>query len=325
MSTEQPHGARRTHRRTWTDFPPSLHRRLEALLGEPVVRTRSCAGGFSPSSAEVITGSSGRRLFVKAVREQDNPASMDLNRREAETLRAIPATAPVPPLVDAFTQDDWFVLVTEVAPGTLPEIPWTPWQLDRVLEALDALQAGTTPCPVQELPSLTETLGPDLLGFDRVAADPPPALDPWLADRLGMLRAASRRGIDALAGDTLCHADVRADNLLLAEDGTVGFVHWAYASRGSRTADALHLLASVDDPAGVLEVNARIDAVLDAHGLPREIGTDVLTGILGFFVDAARRPEDPRLPLLRAHRLRRRDSLLRVVRERWADEAAPVE
>lgn len=307
-----------THRRTWSDFPPSLHRRLEALLGEPVVHTRSCPGGFSPSSAEVVTGGSGRSLFVKAVREQDNPASVALNQREAATLATIPAGAPVPALVDAFTQDDWFVLVTEPAPGDLPEDPWTPPQLDRVLRALDALQAGTTPCPVEGLESLPDILGPDLLGFDRVAADPPPDLDPWLADRLGALRAAARRGIDALAGDTLCHADVRADNLLLAEDGTVSFVDWAYASRGSRIADALQLLASVDDPAGDLGVSARIDAVLDAQGLPGQVGTDVMVGILGFFVDAARRPEDPRLPFLQAYRLRRRDSLLPLVRERWA-------
>lgn len=306
-----------THRRTWTDFPPSLHRRLEALLGERVVRTSSCAGGFSPSSAEIITAGSGRSLFVKAVRERDNPASMELNEREATTLRAMPAGAPIPPLVDAFTHDDWFVLVTEAAPGKLPEVPWTPRQLDQVLRALDALQAGTTPCPVAALPTLPQILGPDLLGFERVAADPPPDLDPWLTERLGGLRAAARRGIDALAGDTLCHADVRADNLLIAEDGTVSFVDWAYASRGSRTADALQLLASVDDPAGNLQLNARIDAVLDEHQLPGQIATDVLTGILGFFVDAARRPHDPRLPLLREHRLRRRDSLLRLVQERW--------
>src|SRR5690625_6047665 len=64
-----------THRRTWDDFPPPLRCRLEALLGEPVARTRSCEGGFSPSSAEILLGASGSALFVKAVRDRDNPAS----------------------------------------------------------------------------------------------------------------------------------------------------------------------------------------------------------------------------------------------------------
>src|SRR5690625_2243315 len=215
-----------THRRTWNDFPPPLRRRLEALLAEPVVHTRSCRGGFSPSSAEILIGSSGRSLFVKAVRDRDNPRSRELNSGEASVLAAMPEAAPVPALVDAFAEGDWFVLVTQVAPGALPEQPWTPAQLDQVLAALDDLQAETTPCPVEGLRSVPETLGPDMLGFEHVAADPPPDLDPWLAAHLDALREAARRGIDALDGDTLCHADVRSDNLLIADDGTVSFVDW---------------------------------------------------------------------------------------------------
>lgn len=306
-----------THRLTWTDFPDSLRERLEELLGGAVVSTHSCRGGFSPSSAEILNTQAGRRLFVKAVRECDNLGSMTLNRAEAAALGSIPASAPVPPLVAAFAQEDWFVLVTEVAPGSLPAEPWTAQQLDQVLAALDALQATTTPCPIAGLRSVAESLGPDMLGFDRVAEDLPTDLDPWLAERLEELREAARRGIDALDGDTLCHSDVRADNILLTEHGDVSLVDWAWASRGSRIADALQLLASVPDPDGTLRVNDRVDAVLDRHGLPRQVGTDVLTGILAFFVDAARWPHDPALPLLGEHRRRFRDSLFAVVRERW--------
>ncbi|MGP9538000.1 phosphotransferase [Brachybacterium sp. AOP43-C2-M15] len=306
-----------THRRTWDDFPPALRGRLERLLGGSVVSTRSCTGGFSPSSAEVLTAASGRELFVKAVRDLDNPRSRDLNRAEARVLASLPASAPVPALVDAFAQGEWFVLVTEVARGALPGQPWTPAQLDKALDALDALQAVTTPCPLDGLRSVVETLGPDMLGFEQVAADPPEDLDPWIRERLDALRAAAKRGIEALDGDTLCHADVRADNMLLADDGTVRFVDWAWASRGSRVADALQLLSSVEDPGGSLGVNARVDAVLAAHDLPRQVGTDVFAGVLGFFVDAARWPHEPSLPFLLPHRRARRDSLLPLVRERW--------
>lgn len=118
------------------------------------------------------------------------------------------------------------------------------------------------------LRTVPETLGPDMLGFDRVAEDPPADLDPWVAEHLELLRESAKRGIEALDGDTLCHSDVRADNMLIVEDGTVSFVDWAHASRGSRVAYALQLLFSVDDPHGLLDLNARVDAVLDAHGLP---------------------------------------------------------
>lgn len=306
-----------THRRTWEDFPPPLRGRLEELLGGPVDATRSCAGGFSPSSAEVLTAASGREVFVKAVRDRDNPGSRQLNRGEAAVLAELPAALPVPALVDSFTEGEWFVLVTEAVPGDLPAQPWVPEQLDQVLAALDALQAGSTPCPVGGLRTVPEVLGPDLLGFERVAEDPPSDLDPWLGAHLEVLRAAARRGIEALAGDTLCHSDVRADNLLVTEGGAVSLVDWAHASRGSRIADALQLLSSVEDLDGDLAVNARVDAVLEAHGLPRQVGTDVLTGVLGFFVDAARWPHNPSLPFLGPHRRARRDSLLPLVRERW--------
>ncbi|MGP5306942.1 phosphotransferase [Brachybacterium alimentarium] len=326
-----------TLRLTWSDFPDRLRAHLEEVLGGPVVGTHSCRGGFSSSSAEILRSSAGRRLFVKAVREQDNPGSMRLNRAEATVLEQMPDAAPVPALVAVIEQDEWFVLVTEAAPGELPAEPWDPAQLDQVLAAFDALQDATTPCPVPGLPSVAESLGPDMLGFDRVAEDPPTDLDPWLAARLDELRAAARRGIHALDGDTLCHSDVRADNLLIVDGsghidggavsidgsgsigkGEVSIVDWAWASRGSRVADALQLLSSVEDIGGTLAVNDRVDAVLDAHGLPRQVGSDVFAGILGFFVDAARWPRDPSLPLLQQHRIQRRDSLLSVVRERWA-------
>lgn len=307
-----------THRLTWDDFPLPLRGRLEVLLGEPVVRTHSCRGGFSPSSAEILVGASGRSLFVKAVREQDNPGSMERNRQEASALALIPSSAPVPPLVAAFDYEAWFVLVTEAAPGALPAQPWTPQQLDHVLVALDALQASATPCPIPSVPSVRESLGPDMLGFDHVAEDPPAHLDPWLTERLDELRAAARRGIDALDGDTLCHSDVRSDNLLFTPRGDVSIVDWAYASRGSRCSDALQLLSSVEDADGTLRVNERVDTVLDRHGLPRQVGTDVFAGILGFFVDAARWPHNPTLPFLQEHRIRKRDTLLPLVKERWA-------
>lgn len=307
-----------THRLTWVDLPSAVRSRIEGLLGGPVVTTRSCAGGFSPSTAEVVTTADGASLFVKAVRDADNPGSVALNRREAAALARIPPSAPVPPLVAAFDHEDWFVLVTGAAPGRMPDEPWRPEQLRAVLTALDRLQAATTPCPVPGIPTVPESLGPDLRGFDRIAADPPADLDPWYADRLPALREASERGIAALAGDTLCHADVRRDNLILDADGSVAFVDWAHASVGSRTADALQLLSSVEDPRGALGVDGAVDSLMAAHDLDPSVATDVLTGILGFFVDAARL--ESTLPGLTAHRTARRDSLAPLVRRRWERE-----
>src|SRR5690625_3879874 len=143
-----------THRRNWDDFPPPLRCRLEALLGEPVARTRSCEGGFSPSSAEILLGASGSALFVKAVRDRDNPASRALNGAEADVLAALPATAPVPALVDVFEEGEGFVLVTRAAPGALPKAPWAAAPPDRAPGGVDDQQEAHTPHAARARPAV---------------------------------------------------------------------------------------------------------------------------------------------------------------------------
>ncbi|MGP9694151.1 phosphotransferase [Brachybacterium sp. AOP25-B2-12] len=309
------------HRRTWSDLPPAVRARVEMTLGGGPRSVRSCEGGFSTSTADVLTGPADREVFVKAVRRQDNPGAWDMNHREADVLASIPHAAPVPDLLDVFEDGDWFTLVTTVAPGRMPEQPWRPEHLDATFRALDLVQGAATTASVAHLPSVPEVLGHDLRGLERVAADPPADLDPWIAARLPALAESAVRGIPALDGDLLCHCDLRASNLLVAEDGTVTVVDWAWAGRGSHLADPVQLLASIEDPTGDLGLSARLDRVLDRHAIARSVGTDALVGILGFFVDAARF-EDTEVAGLQAHRVRRRDLLLPLVRRRWEDQGA---
>lgn len=285
-----------------------------------MVEVRSCRGGFSRSTADIVRSAAGQELFVKAMRERENPETARMNRSEAATLSRLPSAVPAPQLLAVLTHDDWNAMVTEVAPGCMPETPWTSCQLESVLAALDSLQRAATPCPVGDAPTLVASLGPDMLGFERVAEDPPEVLDPWVRSRLPHLCLSAREGIAALEGDTLCHSDLRSDNILITERGIVSLVDWAWACRGSRVADALQLLSSVEDPSGTLDVSGLVDRVLARHDIAPTVGTDVLVGIPGFFVDAARKPVDPGLPALQAHRRRTRDSLLPLVRSRWDRE-----
>ncbi|WP_170957795.1 phosphotransferase [Brachybacterium timonense] len=310
-----------SRRLSWDDLPHALRASIEeGVLGAPVIDVRSCSGGFSRSTAEIVRSTKGQELFVKAIRELENPETARLNRIEAATLSRLPSAVPAPRLLTVLTHDDWIVLVTEVAPGCMPETPWTSRQLETVLTALDSLQQAVTPCPLGDVPTLVATLGPDMLGFERVTEDPPEGLDPWIQSRLPRLCLSARAGIAALEGDTLCHSDLRSDNILITERGVVTLVDWAWACRGSRVADALQLLSSVEDPCGTLDVSGLVDGVLARHDIAPTVGTDVLVGILGFFVDAARKPVDPGLPTLQAHRRRARDSLLTLVQSRWDRE-----
>jgi hypothetical protein len=311
---------------TWEDLPDSVHARIEVLLGGPVASVHTAPGGFSPSSASIVRaaarpgGPERPALFVKAVTAAINPGSDELNRREARVLAALPPEVPAPKLRAVFEDGEWFVLVTEAIEGENPPVPWRPRDLDAALEALWRLQEFATPSPVPDTPALGDTIGGDLRGFDRVARNRPTDLDPWLASRLAELDEAAVRGVAALAGDTLVHADLRADNMVLGRDGELRVVDWPWASHGSRFADAVMLLGSVQDLHGDLQVSARVDAVMQRLGEDPARATDLLTGILGFFVDAARLDADPSMPTVREHRRRSRDRLLPLVRSRWEAE-----
>jgi hypothetical protein len=51
--------------------------------------------------------------------------------------------------------------------------------------------------------------------MQRLAADPPAGLDPWAVDHLEQLTELAGAARSAVAGDSLVHLDVRADNVLL--------------------------------------------------------------------------------------------------------------
>jgi hypothetical protein len=100
-----------------------------------------------------------------------------------------------------------------------------------------------------------------------------------------------------LAGDSLLHTDIRADNLLIRADGTVAVVDWPWACNGAAWFDRLLLCINVDlygghDPEKV---------VLHYLGTvsPDDI-TAALAGVCGYFTDVARQPPDPGLPTVRA-------------------------
>lgn len=122
-----------------------------------------------------------------------------------------------------------------------------------------------------------DLLAEDFAGWHRIRADPPADLDPWVARHLDELCELAERGLAALAGDTLVHLDIRADNLLLSPDGTVTVI-----------ADAL-LAAEVDLAA-------------------------VLAGLGAFFADAARQPAPAGLPTLRAFQQAQADTVLSWLR-----------
>ena len=310
-----------SHRPPWSSLPLLIHEWVGEVLGAPVVTAIGQAGGFSPASADRVVAANGQRAFVKAVHVVQNAFTTDMHRVEARVAAAFPRGLPAPTLLGCLDQDGWVALAFADIDGRHPQIPWDADELEATLRSLDELAAAVTPPPLPDLPDLPAVIRDDFDGWTRVAADPPADVDPWLVASLPELTARAATGVIALAGNTLVHTDIRADNLLIDRDGRVWVVDWPWACRGAAWADALLLLASAVDHTNLANIDVRVDLVLAEHGVSPQVGTDVLSGFVSFFVDAARLPDPAGLGPVQEHRRRRAAYTMPLLRKRIEAEA----
>jgi Ser/Thr protein kinase RdoA (MazF antagonist) len=148
------------------------------------------------------------------------------------------------------------------------------------------------------VPAVAEYLGTDFTGWRTLAGTPgDDRIDPWLRARLPELAGLEATWAAHAAGDTLLHADVRADNLLLTGDGVM-VVDWPHACRGAAVADLVFFAPSVamqggPEPAALL---ARSRA---GRAASREALAAVVCALAGYFTERSLRPAPPGLPTVR--------------------------
>jgi Ser/Thr protein kinase RdoA (MazF antagonist) len=214
--------------------------------------------------------------------------------------------------------------VADVA-GRQPTVPWQDDELELVLAALDRLTAALTPVPVPvgpAVPAVAARLGADFTGWRVLARTPgDDRLDPWSRAHLAELAALEATWERHAAGDTLLHADLRADNLLLSRAGAgerlsdvradgrlsgdgdadpqVVVVDWPHACRGAAFVDLVCFAPSVamQDGPGPPELLARSRAGRKAS---RESVAAVVCALAGYFTERSLQPAPPGLPTLRA-------------------------
>jgi aminoglycoside phosphotransferase (APT) family kinase protein len=243
-----------------------------------------------------VTLEDGRRVFVKAVGPEPNPHSPGLHRREIEIVSSLSDDVPVPRLLWSF-DDEWVVLVFEDVEGREPALPWQPAELELVLGAAAELADALTPSPVVTAPA-GERLLEAINSWHRMRTDPPTGLDEWSQRHVDELVALEADVTDAVEGDTLVHLDIRADNILIAED-RVYFVDWPHAHVGAAWLDAVAFAPSVTMQGGPEpeEILARWPDAASAD--PRAVDAAVAS-VAGFFTYYALLPPPPGLPTLRA-------------------------
>ncbi|MEU7689364.1 phosphotransferase [Microbispora hainanensis] len=333
----------------WTAVPAHLRLAVERHLGDHVAEAVTQPGGFSPGVAARLRLAGGGRAFVKAVGPEPNPISPGVHRAEARVAAALPATAPAPRLLASFDEDGWVVLLFEDVEGRTPAQPWTAAELGLVLGAVADLAETLTPAPVA-VPSAGERLaeeyqgwrrlaaGSGSLGADGLGADGPGSGGPgsrglgsggpgsrrpgedgsdvaWARrhlDRLAELEAGWDRAVE---GDTMAHADLRADNLLLTADGRVYVVDWPWACLAAPWFDLLGMLPSVAMQGGPPPAE-----VFDGHPVAAKADPDAVTAVLaaqtGYFLQRGSLPPPPGLPTLRAFQLAQGRQALAWLRQR---------
>ena len=302
---------------TWHELPARVRGGVEDILGAAVVEALGQAGGFSPGSADRVRLADGRRAFVKAAGATPNPRAPLIHRREIEVTAALPPSAPAPRLLGGYDDGDWVALVLEDVPGRPPATPWLAAEAGRVMATLAGMAAALTPAPSigGEAPG-GEIVAAGATAWERIANDPPPELDPWAAAHVERLAGCAARASLALAGETLCHLDVRADNLLIGADGRVTVVDWPWASPGPPWLDSLLLAVNIRLYGGSVDAEELLaSSPVTADADPADI-TAVLAGLAGSFTDLARQPAPPGLPTLRAFQQAHADALIPWVRAR---------
>ncbi|MFJ4219653.1 phosphotransferase [Curtobacterium luteum] len=315
-------------RTNWDELPTTLRTRIEDALGAPVVRSESQASGWSPGSADRVVTADGRRAFVKALARSRNGDGIDLHRREARVVGALPAGVRSPRLVAAFDEvhhdDDWVALVLDDVDGHHPGADRDGRDTAAVLDALATLPRATG--VLATLPRMTDELGDEFGAWDRMLATGLPGVVPSaVASAAERLADAARGAVALVDGDHLVHADCRADNLLVDREGRVWIVDWPWAGVGARWLDPLTYLLDVL----VRGEDDDVDHHLRTH--PVFAGVDaaavdaVLAALAGLFLEKAAHPAPPNMPTIRAFQRREGVVAAEWVLRRWAPDGAGAE
>jgi aminoglycoside phosphotransferase (APT) family kinase protein len=281
----------------WDDIPAHVRAELERRLGARVVEAVTQPTGFSPGLAARLRLEDGRRVFLKAVSETANPDTPGIHRREARILAALPATAPIARLLWSYDEMGWVALCLEDINGRHPHEPWTEHDLDLVIASVEKMTRDLTPSPIATEQTVPEFFTRTVNGW-RIALDRgEDRLDPWVKANLGRLAELEAQAPSAVAGESLVHCDVRADNLLIADE-RVYVLDWPWARIGAGWVDLVAMAPSVTMQGGPQP--ERFLARLDLRDVEAAAVDAVVCSLAGYFVVRSLEPAPQGIPTVRA-------------------------
>ena len=290
-------------RAEWQSVPLHVRDAIDAIAGSRVLCSTNLAGGFSPGPAARCELADGRRVFVKACGVELNSFAPRLHRREAAVMAALPAQLPVPRLLGVHDDGQWVALVLDHIDGRMPVAPLSGDDIAAILGAVEVLADLGTPAPDAGIAPVGshETASGRPYRWRLIAADlthHDSGLDDWSRRNLDSLIELESPWIDAAAGNSLLHGDLRADNILITP-ATTYIVDWPSAAIGAPWLDLVGML-----PALHLDGAPPPGALFDRHPVghraePAAVDA-YLAAILGYFTHESLLPPPPGLPTLRA-------------------------
>lgn len=284
----------------WAEMPAEVRAAVEAVIGWPVAEAVTQRSGFSPGVAVRLRGRAGQRAFVKAVSTEQNPDTPGIHRREARIAALLPPSPRLPRLRGVHDDGTWIALVFDDVDGHVPAMPWRREELRAVLDAIAEVHELLTPFAGDDLPDVAAELAPLATGWEHIAADcgMESRLDGWCRRHLDRLIDLAQDCTAGVAGETLLHSDIRADNVLLTRENLAVLVDWPWAARGAAWVDVALMAPSVAAQGGPLP-DELLAACRSSAQVPEDALAPFVAGIAGYFVSAGLRPAEPGLPTLR--------------------------
>lgn len=292
-----PYGATAS-RPDWSDLPLAVRERVEEQLDSPVVAAANQRSGYTQGFASRLVTADGQRIFLKAASDQDGGGVLaDCYRAEAHVVPHLPDELPVPKLQWTVEADGWVVVCFEDVPGQPPNRPWEAKQLAAALACLTPVSELLSPGPADlVVPAAEDWLREEFGAWSRLAAgdDRSGSLPTGRIEELATLE----RGVfDAIRGESVVHADLRDDNLIVGDDGTIWLCDWNWPCRAAPWFDLVTLLIPAYDDG----YNA--DALLAAHPLGAGVDPEhidaLLAALSGYYTEVSGRPTLSMSPHLR--------------------------
>lgn len=250
-------------------------------------------GGMSPGCATTLATARGTEVFVKAVGPELNEQTPELFRQEIAVLSRLGEVPYRPSLLAAYDDSAWVGLALEHVPGRYPNLAAVA-DFVAVASAVELQIAELTPAPAGiEVPPLAGSVRRWLRRWTEMSKEPDRFLPPWVVDHFDELVPRLSRLPSELSEGSLCHFDIRDDNLLIRPNGDAVILDWGMARRGPTWMDQVLLAAQAPTAAGA-------QAWLHRWVPPdaQEVVTSLLVAVAGSQAWNAQQPRKPSLPSL---------------------------